>query len=235
MPTLPPFLCFDLDDTLLDYSASGRQCWQELFIEYALRLGMSVEQLSTTHQQVSGWYWSDAERNRLGRLDLRAARRQVLKLVLARLDIDRPALGDEMADAFTLRRELLFKPFPGTIETLKELQRHGIRMGLLTNGNSEFQRSKIQRFDLARYFEVIIVEGEFGVGKPDQRVFLFALEQFGALPAQAWMIGDDLVRDLQPAWQLGLGTVWVDFENGGLPADSSFVPMLTIHCVADLI
>jgi len=154
----------------------------ELFIEYALRLGMSVEQLSTTHQQVSGWYWSDAERNRLGRLDLRAARRQVLKLVLARLDIDRPALGDEMADAFTLRRELLFKPFPGTIETLKELQRHGIRMGLLTNGNSEFQRSKIQRFDLARYFEVIIVEGEFGVGKPDQRVFFLRWNNLALYP-----------------------------------------------------
>jgi putative hydrolase of the HAD superfamily len=235
MSTLPPFLFFDLDDTLLDYSASGRQCWQELFLEYAPHFGVSVEQLSTAHQQVSAWYWSDEERNRLGRLDLRAARRQVLKLVLAKLGIDHPALGDEMAEAFTLRRERLFKPFPGTIETLKELQRRGIRMGLLTNGNSEFQRRKIRRFDLARYFEIIIIEGEFGVGKPNQRVFLSALEHFGALPAQAWMIGDDLVRDLRPAWQLGLDTVWMDIENGGLPADSPFVPMLTIHCVTDLI
>ncbi len=235
MSTLPPFLFFDLDDTLLDYSASGRQCWQELFLEYAPRFGVSVEQLSSAHQQVSSWYWSDEGRNRLGRLDLKVARRQVLKLVLAKLGIEQPALGDEMADAFTLRREQLFKPFPGTIETLKELQWRGIRMGLLTNGNSEFQRRKIQRFDLARYFEIIIIEGEFGVGKPDQRVFLAALEKFGALSAQAWMIGDDLVRDLRPAGQLGLGTVWVDVENGGLPADSPFMPMLTIHCVTDLI
>jgi len=33
-------------------------------------------------------------------------------------------------------------------------------MGLLTNGNSEFQRSKIQRFYLARYFESILIESE---------------------------------------------------------------------------
>lgn len=235
MYTLPPFLLFDLDDTLLDYSASGRQCWQELFLEYAPRFGVSVEQLSNAHQKVSGWYWSDAERHRLGRLDLRTARRQVLRLVVKELCSDRQALGDEIADAFTLRRELLFSPFPRTIETLQELQRSGIRMGLLTNGNSEFQRGKIQRFDLGRYFDSIVIESEFGAGKPDARVFLAALDQIGAMPVQAWMIGDDLVRDIRPAQQLGLGTVWVDNEKGGLPAGSPVEPMLMVHSVADLV
>ena len=235
MVALPPFLLFDLDDTLLDYSASGRQCWQELFLEYAPRFGISEEQLSTAHQQASGWYWSDVERHRLGRLDLKAARRQVLRLTLEKLGIHRPALGDEMADEFSMRREPLIRPFPGMIETLHELQRRGIRMGLVTNGSREFQRNKILRFDLARYFEAIIIEGEFGMGKPDRRVFLSALEQLRANPAQAWMIGDDLLRDLQPAGQLGLGTVWEDIEKGGLPAGSPIVPMLTVQSVADLI
>ena len=108
-------------------------------------------------------------------------------------------------------------------------------MGLLTNGNSEFQRGKIQRFDLARYFESIVIESEFGAGKPDQRVFRAALEQMDALPTQAWMIGDDLMRDIQPAQLLGMGTVWVDIENSGLPASSPIVPMLTVHAVADLV
>jgi len=235
MYTLPPCLFFDLDDTLLDYTTSGRKCWEELFLEYAPRFGVPVEQLASAHQQVSGWYWSDTERHRMGRLDLRVARRQVLQLVVEKLGSDRRALGDEMADAFTLRRELLFSPFPGTIETLQELQRRGIRMGLLTNGNSEFQRSKIDRFNLERYFESILIESEFGAGKPDRRVFLAALEKMGAMAAQTWMIGDDLMRDIQPAQQLGLGTAWVDIENAGVPAGSPIVPMLTIHSVADLL
>jgi len=70
---------------------------------------------------------------------------------------------------------------------------------------------------------------------PDRSVFLSALEQLGALPAQTWMVGDDLARDLQPAQELGLGTVWVDFENGGLPIDSPIVPMRIVCSVADLI
>jgi HAD superfamily hydrolase (TIGR01549 family) len=235
MVTLPPFLFFDLDDTLLDYTASGRRCWQELFPEYARRFGVSAEQLATAHQQVSDWYWSDAERHRLGRLDLAVARRKVLRLVVEKLGSDQMAAGDEMADAFTLRRERLFAPFPGTIATLQELQQRGIRMSLLTNGDSEFQRRKIRRFDLARYFESIIIESEFGAGKPDPSVFVAALEQMGAEPTQTWMIGDDLRRDLQPAGQLGLGTVWVDIEAGGLPAGSPIVPMLTVHGVAELV
>jgi putative hydrolase of the HAD superfamily len=235
MYVLPPFLLFDLDDTLLDYTASGQKCWRELFLEFAPRFGVPVEQLASAHQQVSGWYWSDEERHRLGRLDLKGARRQVLGLVVEKLGSDRQALGDEMADAFTLRRELLFAPFPGTIETLQELQRRGIRMGLLTNGESEFQRRKIRRFELEQYFECIFIESEFGAGKPDERVFLAALEHMGTLAAQTWMVGDDLMRDIQPARQLGLGTVWVDNENGNLPAGSPIVPMLTVHSVADLV
>jgi putative hydrolase of the HAD superfamily len=234
MFTLPPYLLFDLDDTLIDYSATGSRCWQELFLEYAPRFGVTVEQLSNAHLQTSNWYWSDAERHRAGRLELRAARRQVLRLTLENLGLDTPALGDEMADAFTLRREEMFVPFPGAIETLQEFQRRGVYMGLITNGNGEFQRTKIRRFDLARYFDVIIIEGEFGAGKPDRRLFVSALEQLGALPSQAWMVGDDLERDLQPAQELGLGTAWVDIVNSGLPTNSPIKPMRIVRSVAEL-
>jgi|WetSurMetagenome_2_1015567.scaffolds.fasta_scaffold10298_7 putative hydrolase of the HAD superfamily len=235
MPALPPYLFFDLDDTLLDYSASGRRCWQELFLEYAPRFGVTVEQLTFTHQQTSDWYWSNPERHRTGRLDLRSARRQVMQLILEKLGLNERALGDEMADAFTLRREEMFAPFPGAIETLQEFKRGGIRMGLITNGNGEFQRNKIRRFDLTRFFEAVIIEGEFGAGKPDRRVFLAAMESLGAAPAQAWMVGDDLGRDIQPAQELGLGTVWVDFENAGLPAVCPISPMLIVRSITELL
>jgi putative hydrolase of the HAD superfamily len=235
MTALAPNLLFDLDDTLIDYSDSGRRCWEELFLEYAPRFGVTVKALAQAHQEISGWYWSDLERHRAGRLDLRTSRRRVLRLTLEKLGIDRPYLGDEMADAFTVRREEMFAPFPGALETLQEFKQRGHRMGLLTNGNSEFQRSKILRFGLARYFEVIIIEGEFGAGKPDQRVFRAALEQMNATPSQTWMVGDDLMRDIQPAQALGMGTVWVDVENGSLPADSPVKPLRIVGSVAELL
>jgi putative hydrolase of the HAD superfamily len=235
MHALPPFLLFDLDDTLVDYTASGRRCWQELFREYAAHFGVEVEQLSAVHQQVANWYWSDLERHRTGRLDLKASRRHIMRLTLEKLGIENQALGGEVADGFTLRREEMVVPFPGAIETLQELRLRDICMGLVTNGSGEFQRNKIRRYELDRFFKTILIEGEFGAGKPDHRVYRSALEQMGALPAQTWMVGDDLIRDIQPAQELGLGTVWVDFESIGLAAGSPVMPMRIVRSIADLV
>jgi len=91
-------------------------------------------------------------------------------------------------------------------------------MGLITNGKSEFQRAKICRFELEQYFDFVVIEGEFGAGKPDPRVFRYGLERFGASPAQVWMIGDDLEYDMRPAQVLGMDTVWVNHAKIDLPA-----------------
>jgi len=121
------------------------------------------------------------------------------------------------------------------METLQTLQDRGIRMGLITNGRAEFQRAKIRRFELARYFDFILIEGEFGVGKPDPCVFKYGLEQFGASPAQVWMIGDDLEYDMRPAQELGIETVWVNHAKTDLPSNSAITPTRMICSLAELI
>ncbi|MBN2386314.1 MAG: HAD family hydrolase [Anaerolineales bacterium] len=234
MTTLPPCLLLDLDDTILDYTASGRCCWRELCQDYAPRIGVEAALLRAAIRRSSDDYWSDPERHRLGRLDLPTARRDVLRQALAELQVQQTALGDEIADAFTLRREEWVTPFPGAIEALQAFQQRGIRMGLVTNGSSEFQRSKIRRFDLARYFETTLIEGEFGTGKPDRRVFQAALQALDASPAETWMVGDDLERDILPAGELGLDTVWVDFEGNSLSAESPAVPGRIVRALAEL-
>lgn len=236
MPSLPDFLFLDLDDTILDFTAPGKRCWAELCNSFASRLApIRAEQLLAAINQSSAWYWSNPERHRTGRLDLKSARRRVVAGAFRQLQIDDPALGEELADTFTTVREELVQPFPGSIETLQSLQARGIRMGLITNGRAEFQYAKLRRFDLARYFDFLLIEGEFGVGKPDPRVFQYGLECFGASPAQVWMIGDDLEYDIRPAHELGLGTVWVNHARIDLPASPSVTPQQMIYSLAELL
>jgi putative hydrolase of the HAD superfamily len=232
---LPPFLFLDLDDTILSYTDSGRQCWQLVAQEYAPRLELTAEQFLIVLDQTSDTYWSDPERHRLGRQDLRSSRREVLRLTFRRLGLSPSPLSDEIADAFTERREPMIIPFEGAIEALKAFQQQGIHMALLTNGNAEFQRPKIERFKLAQYFEVIMIESEFGVGKPDHSVFHYALEKMGAISESVWMVGDDLKRDILPAQQLGLGTVWVNHQHNSLPTDGSIRPGRIVEQLAELV
>jgi putative hydrolase of the HAD superfamily len=126
-------------------------------------------------------------------------------------------------------------PLPGSIDALRAVRAKGVRTGLLTNGSGEFQRRKIRRFELEPLLDVIVIEGEFGVGKPDERVFRHALASLSVQPSDAWMVGDNLRADIEPALRLGIHAIWVDPEGGGLPADAPVRPDRTIRSLSELL
>ena len=168
-------------------------------------------------------------------MNLVAARRRITASALSSLDLHDEALAVEMADSFISLREQTIRLFPGAIDTLARLQRHGIRLALITNGTAEGQRAKISRFDLAQYFELILIEGEFGIGKPDKRVFLEALKRMEVVAQDTWMVGDNLEWDIVVPQTLGLMAVWVDFAGVGLPEDSEIRPDHIVGSITELL
>ncbi len=230
MMDLPRALIVDLDDTILDSDSNADDVWLEVCREFAGRLGVvTAEELHTAVMPSRDWLWGDIERARIGRLDLWQARRDILTRALARLRISNSPVVEGMADRYTVIREEKLKPFPGAIDTLLRLKEAGIRMGLLTNGSSESQRGKVDKHGLAEFFDHIQIEGEFGIGKPDERAFLNALHVLGVSPAEAWMIGDNLDFDIHAAQQVGIYAVWVDAHGDGLPNGTTVRPDRTIR------
>jgi putative hydrolase of the HAD superfamily len=122
---------------------------------------------------------------------------------------------------------------PDVISTLERLKKRGIHLALVTNGESLLQRRKIERFRLEPFFDHILVEGEFGAGKPDIRVFNHVLKTLNFRAADAWMVGDDLKRDIAPCISLGIYTIWVDGKGTGL-ASGSPNPDRIIKTVSEL-
>ncbi len=66
------------------------------------------------------------------------------------------------------------------------------------------QRSKINRFGLADLFDLILIEGEVGFGKPDPRVYERALESLGVAAGDTWMVGDNLEWDVAEPQRQGI-------------------------------
>ncbi|MBN1438466.1 MAG: HAD family hydrolase [Anaerolineales bacterium] len=201
---IPEKLILDLDDTILDYSAPAEALWPRLFRTYAERMGIPAARLQEAVDASRRWYWSDADRFREGRLDLKRARRFFIRRGFEQLGRTDFATADELADVFTREREIVVRPFGGAVEALERIRRAGSRTALLTNGESSIQRAKIERFRLAEYFDAILIEGERGIGKPDPRAFQAALEALDARPEGTWMIGDDPEYDIRPAKDLGM-------------------------------
>ncbi|MCH7484034.1 MAG: HAD family hydrolase [Chloroflexi bacterium] len=217
MASFPRAILIDLDDTLLDDSSNVDACWDDACASVAPRLpGVGVDRLRAEIDKLTSWYWSDPKRHRMGRLDLRAVRRHILELVFAELGIDDNGLARDLAETYRELREERAHLFPGAADALDRLRAEGVRLGMMTNGAATTQRMKIERFGLAPYFDHIVIEGEFGVGKPDRRVFDTLLSALDVTPGDAWAIGDHLEFDVLAPMQLGLHGIWVDPRNAGL-------------------
>jgi putative hydrolase of the HAD superfamily len=131
---------------------------------------------------------------------------------LAEFDITDAALASTLMQTFQRRRRELFILFPEALAVLQRLRQH-FRLAIVTNGAPDVQRAKIAGADLAGYFDAIVVSGEVGVGKPDARVFQSALDQLGVGTEQALMIGDNIIRDVWGAQQMGMRGVWINRDD----------------------
>jgi putative hydrolase of the HAD superfamily len=235
-PSLPQAILFDMDDTLLTDTANASQCWQAALDHFADRLALTeTSQALAAIQEHGRWYWGDLERHRLGRLDIHTARREIVAEVLARMGIADHTLAHEIADLCSHLREEAIAFCDGASDALCHLRQRGVKLALLTNGGAPMQRRKIERFGLAAHFDCILIEGEFGAGKPDERVYRHALAQLGARPADAWMVGDHLEWEVAAPQRLGIFSIWVDQAGNGLPISSATRPDRIIRAVRELL
>ena len=184
---------FDLDDTLLDWYSAVHSAWEAVCGEIAPALGGDPMSLREAIRREASLFWRDeaaVEHLRTRPLESREA---YVRLALLAEGLDESparAIAERSLDEMRGRIAL----FHDALDTLDALRAAGLRLGLVTNGHAATQRHKIDRFAIEEHFDVIVVEGEFGKGKPHPEVFAHALAGVGAAPDETWMVGDNLLR-----------------------------------------
>jgi putative hydrolase of the HAD superfamily len=158
-----------------------------------------------------------------------------VSISLSALGIDDPELARKLADSYGDEKEKATFVFPGATETIIRFKNEGIRLALVTNGSSEGQRRKIDKFGLAPLFDCILVEGEFGIGKPDERCFTHVLGLLDVDSSEAWMVGDRLEHDIRGAQKAGIYAIWVDWRGEGLPESSPVQPDRIIRSITEFL
>jgi len=239
MKPAPRAILFDLDETILTF---GRRRDQLLAVaeNFAGADGaLTAEALAQAVDAHVTAFWSDKARADLWRHRVAEARYVAIidafaEMAAAGAGHLTPEAAHRFADAFHALRIGQIKPFPGAVETLDALRATGVRMALITNGPSEIQRAKIDRFDLARRFDHVQVEGECGFGKPEARAYHHALEALGAGCHEAWIVGDNLEWEVAAPQKLGIHAIWCDAYETGLPADGGVTPDRIIRSLTEL-
>lgn len=238
MPSLPSAILFDLDETIISF---GRRplLLQEVAEEFAGAFGdLAAPEAAQGLETAFRAFWSDEARHKQWRFQLAQARIHIVEQVFAGWRDRAPGLTPDIARAFAERfhayREEQAAFFPGALEAIDALHDAGVRLALVTNGAAEPQRAKVERFDLARRFDHVQIEGEAGFGKPEERAYVHALEALGVSAREAWMVGDNLEWEVAAPQRLGIFSIWHDHLGEGLPTGSDIRPDRIIRSIAEL-
>ncbi len=229
----PTAIFFDMDDTLLDTSGGVDEAWQLTAAAFAPGLGIEAEVLNRAIRAQMMAFWKDEAAVEHWRTRLHEARvHNIEQTLLAHaLDI---AGAKQIADHYWDAQSSRFKLFEDSVTTLDSLRTAGFQIGLITNGPAEMQRWKIDRFDLQRHFDVIVIEGEFGHGKPHPNVFRHAMASVGAEAAQSLHIGDNLYADIGGAKAAGMRAAWIHRDRLEMK-ESEHLPDHVFAHLADLL
>lgn len=156
-----------------------------------------------------------ATRERMGRErpdlahDLSALRRESIRALLLQAGDD-PMLAEPAFEVFFAERQRV-ELFADALPALAWLSAR-YPVVALSNGNAD-----LQRVGIAGHFRAAISAREFGVGKPDPRVFHAAADAAG-VPAHAVLhIGDDVHLDAVGALEAGMQAAWINRDARDWP------------------
>ena len=134
--------------------------------------------------------------------DLSALRRESIRLALHRANED-TRLAEPAFEVFFAER-MRVDLFDDAKPALAFLAAR-FPLVALSNGNAD-----VGRVGLAEFFVASLSAREFGVGKPDPRIFHAAAAAAGVAANAVLHVGDDAALDVLGAWGAGMQTAWVN-------------------------
>ena len=92
---------------------------------------------------------------------------------------------------------------------LSTLRKQGYKLGLITDGNVEVQRNKVEALKIKDFFDCIIFSDEYGIEKQKPNPFPYqkAMEELKVSARETIYIGDNPYKDFVSAKKLGIHTI----------------------------
>lgn len=199
---------FDLDDTLVDRKAAIVR-FAALFVEqyFPQENNFKRSQMTQTFLQIDHSNLYDHQ--------------GIFQTFYKHYNLPMPEI-DELIGYWDHHFAQFSHVFPCTYNLLDLLRQKGIKLVMLTNGRKTLQNSKIDAENLRSYFDSIVISSEYGIHKPDKRIFDIALSKSGLSAEECIFVGDDPVNDMVGCRGVGIPGVWInpdkaEWQWGGEP------------------
>jgi putative hydrolase of the HAD superfamily len=196
MDRAPLAVGFDLDYTLWDQEAFPRSFFAVIAGTLGRRLGFESTRVEAVF------------RDTLDQLSVRHP--ALFDAALLRLGVEDEALVAELVDRYHRHRPAM-DLYPGALAALQGLRDRGRRLFLVTDGQCDTQRYKVEALGLRPLFDALVFTGDFPriLQKPSSFPFLLACRKLGLHPRQCAFVGDNPLCDFEGPLRLGMRTIGV--------------------------
>ena len=186
-------ILFDLDGTLIDNQASYRIAYEKLCQLYPRVLSVN----------------SEAQRNALVSLFHEKTRESSFQSFCQTYGWDSPPAFEEYWNTWISLYIDSILPFSYTVDTLVSLKERGYRIGLITNGDTDFQKAKLVSAKLLSLFDHVIISDEVGIEKPTPQIFQMCALALGVKLSECLFVGDTIATDIVGAQNAGMDSLLV--------------------------
>lgn len=195
-------ISFDADGTLWDFRKVMRHSLEQALAELEkadpeAASMLDIDKMIETRDRVAEKFKGKVTNHEEVRLE---AFKQTL------LDIGRPddELASHLSQVYLKHRFEDIELFDDVLPTLEAL-REEYTIGLLSNGNSYPERCGLEGI-----FRYVVFSQDYGIEKPDPRLFHIAAEKAGCSPHRLLNVGDSLKNDVLGAGGAGVKSVWLN-------------------------
>lgn len=134
---------------------------------------------------------------------------EVMEELFLAKGVNEKGLGVNAAQLFRIASIEYIRLYPGVMEALDALRRHGFRLWLLSNAQHVFTAYELTCLGLDTQFDGIYLSSDYGCRKPDVRFFGTLLKERQLDPRHCLMIGNDRETDIAGAAAAGLDTLYL--------------------------
>ncbi len=113
------------------------------------------------------------------------------------------------------------EPLGEVIQTLTLARRLSLKLGLFANilWGAEILRDRLRRLGISGVMDSVVCSTEIGWMKPYPGAFREILRRMDMRPAEAVMVGDDVIADVAGAQRAGLKAIWKRMDAGSDPPE----------------
>ncbi|MED1921862.1 MULTISPECIES: YjjG family noncanonical pyrimidine nucleotidase [Bacillus] len=217
-------LLFDIDNTLLDFTASETDALQKLFQGSKLELTAEVE---ARYKALNQGLWKAFEEGEMTRDEVVNTR---FALLFKEYGLE--ADGVLMNQAYRQYLEEGHQMIDGAYELIERLSPL-FDLYIVTNGVSRSQYKRLGDSGLYPFFKDVFVSEDTGFQKPMKEYFDYVFARIPGFSAEGGLIiGDSLSADIKGGQMAGMDTCW--FNPGEKANESGIIPTYEIHSLDEL-